>query len=51
MFGAAALGREAVWLALMALPRWRPAARRQIASNLETLRYTLQLDGGDPAQR
>jgi GT2 family glycosyltransferase len=51
IFGAAALGREAVWLALLAVPRWRPAARRQISSNLETMRYALHLDGGIPARR
>jgi N-acetylglucosaminyl-diphospho-decaprenol L-rhamnosyltransferase len=37
MFAAAALGREVVWAILCALPRWRSVAKRQLASNLETL--------------
>lgn len=43
MFGAAALGRQVVWLALSPLPKWRAIARRQLASNWETLRLCVRL--------
>jgi len=43
MFGAAALGRQVVWLALFPLPRWRAIARRQLSSNWETLRLCARL--------
>lgn len=43
MFALAALGRQAVWLALLALPKWRELARRQLSSNLETFRLCWSL--------
>jgi GT2 family glycosyltransferase len=43
MFGAAALGRQVVWLILLPLPRWRSIARRQLASNWETFRLCVNL--------
>jgi GT2 family glycosyltransferase len=44
LFAAAAIGRELVWLSLLALPRWRPLARRQLAANLEILRLCIILE-------
>ncbi len=44
MFGLAALGRQAVWVALSPLPRWRTIARRQLRSNWETLRLCVRLE-------
>jgi GT2 family glycosyltransferase len=43
MFAAAALGRAVTWLVLYALPGWRASARRQLASNLETLHLCVNL--------
>lgn len=43
MFGAAALGRQVVWLVLSPLPQWRSIARRQLASNWETFRLCVRL--------
>jgi N-acetylglucosaminyl-diphospho-decaprenol L-rhamnosyltransferase len=43
LFGAAALSRQVVWLALFALPRWRAIAKRQLVSNWETLRLCVSL--------
>jgi len=43
MFGAAALGRAVVWMILSPLSKWREIARRQIASNWETLRLCVRL--------
>jgi N-acetylglucosaminyl-diphospho-decaprenol L-rhamnosyltransferase len=44
MFALAALGRQAVWLALRALPGWRSAARLQLRANRETLRLCVRLE-------
>jgi N-acetylglucosaminyl-diphospho-decaprenol L-rhamnosyltransferase len=44
MFAGAALGRQAVWLVLLSRKKWRAIARKQISSNLETLRLCLRLE-------
>ncbi|MGH2536727.1 MAG: glycosyltransferase family 2 protein [Candidatus Promineifilaceae bacterium] len=44
LFGTAAAGRQLVWLGLLLAPRWRPAARRQLRSNFETLRLCIALE-------
>jgi GT2 family glycosyltransferase len=43
MFALAALGRLGVWLAAQASSKWRTVARKQIASNLETLKLCFHL--------
>jgi GT2 family glycosyltransferase len=43
MFAAAAVGRLGVWLAAQASGKWRETARKQIDSNLETLKLCLRL--------
>lgn len=44
LFGAAALGRQGVWLILTVVPKWREVARRQLASNWETFKLCLELN-------
>lgn len=44
MFAAAALGRQMVWLVLSPASRWKDRARKQLASDRETLRYCLKLE-------
>jgi GT2 family glycosyltransferase len=44
LFGAAALGRLGVWLVAQLSSRWRDIARRQVRSNLETLRLCIHLE-------
>jgi N-acetylglucosaminyl-diphospho-decaprenol L-rhamnosyltransferase len=43
MFAAAALARLGIWSAAQVSPKWRPIARKQLASNLETLRLCFRL--------
>lgn len=43
IFAGGAAGRSAIWLGLVVLPKWRPAALRQLASNWETLRLCVNL--------
>lgn len=43
MFALAALGRLGVWLAAQASSKWRAVARKQIVSNLETLKLCFHL--------
>lgn len=43
MFAAAALGRGVIWLVLAPWPKWRVMARRQLASNRETLLLCVNL--------
>ena len=43
MFAAAAAGREIVWSVLLISPKWRPTARKQLRSNLETLELCFRL--------
>jgi GT2 family glycosyltransferase len=43
MFALAALGRLGVWLAAQASSKWRTVARKQIGSNMETLRLCFHL--------
>jgi GT2 family glycosyltransferase len=44
LFAAAAIGRGLVWLSLLALPRWRAPALRQLAANREILRLCIRLE-------
>jgi hypothetical protein len=43
MFAAAALGRLGIWLAVQVSEKRRTIARKQIASNLETLKLCFHL--------
>jgi GT2 family glycosyltransferase len=43
LFALAAIGREIVWLVLLANRKWRAVSRKQLVSNWQTLRYCLQL--------
>lgn len=44
LFALAALGRQAVWFALLPRKQWREVARRQIVADLQTLRLCLRLE-------